>query len=100
MTAKNDLILTAAAPVIWGSSYLVITEYLPNNYPITIAMFRALPVGLLLLLAIRRLPTGHWWRKITLLGALNFSCSWWMLFIAAYRLPGGAAATIGACNHS
>ena len=31
-----------------------------------------------------------------LLGALNFSVFWAMLFVAAYRLPGGVAATLGA----
>jgi probable blue pigment (indigoidine) exporter len=30
------------------------------------------------------------------LGALNFSFFWAMLFVSAYRLPGGVAATVGA----
>lgn len=30
------------------------------------------------------------------LGALNFSIFWSMLFVSAYRLPGGVAATLGA----
>ena len=29
-----------------------------------------------------------------LLGTLNFSIFWWLLFVAAYRLPGGVAATV------
>ena len=32
----------------------------------------------------------------SLLGALNFSIFWYLLFVAAYRLPGGVAATVGA----
>jgi len=59
-------------------------------------MLRALPAGLLLLLLARQLPTGIWWGRTFLLGALNFSFFWAMLFIAAYRLPGGVAATVGA----
>ena len=59
-------------------------------------MLRALPVGLLLLLLVRRLPSGVWWYRVLLLGALNFSIFWWMLFVSAYRLPGGIAATVGA----
>ena len=31
-----------------------------------------------------------------MLGALNFSIFWILLFVAAYRLPGGVAATVGA----
>jgi len=96
MTGKTSLLLTAIAPAIWGSTYLITTEYLPAGYPLTIAMLRALPIGLLLLLVVRQLPSGIWWIKILLLGALNFSIFWWMLFVSAYRLPGGVAATVGA----
>ena len=59
-------------------------------------MLRALPAGLLLLLFVRQLPQGVWWPRVFLLGALNFSVFWAMLFVAAYRLPGGVAATLGA----
>jgi probable blue pigment (indigoidine) exporter len=96
MTRNTDLLLTAAAPTIWGSTYLVTTELLPDGYPLTVALLRALPAGLLLLLLVRRLPAGRWWPRVFVLGALNFSIFWWLLFIAAYRLPGGVAATVGA----
>lgn len=96
MTRTSDLTLTALAPAIWGSTYLVTTELLPDGYPLTVAMLRALPAGLLFLLLVRRLPSGSWWPKIFVLGALNFSIFWWLLFVAAYRLPGGVAATVGA----
>ncbi|TXL79595.1 EamA family transporter [Vineibacter terrae] len=96
MTRHGDLLLTAIAPAIWGSTYLVTTELLPGGYPLTVAMLRALPAGLLLLLLVRQLPSGIWWGRVLVLGALNFSIFWWMLFIAAYRLPGGVAATVGA----
>lgn len=91
-----DLAMTAIAPAVWGSTYLVTTEFLPAGYPLTVAMLRALPAGLLLLLIVRRLPTGIWWPRTFLLGALNFSFFWAMLFVSAYRLPGGVAATVGA----
>ncbi|MGF6178535.1 EamA family transporter [Ensifer sp. 4252] len=91
-----DLALTALAPAIWGSTYLVTTELLPPGYPLTVAMLRALPAGLLLLLIVRQLPAGIWWPRTFLLGALNFSFFWAMLFVSAYRLPGGVAATVGA----
>ncbi len=96
MTRNTDLFLTALAPAIWGSTYLVTTELLPVGYPLTVAMLRALPAGLLLLLVVRQLPKGLWWGKVIILGALNFTIFWWLLFVAAYRLPGGVAATVGA----
>ena len=96
MPNKTDILLTALAPAIWGSTYFVTTEFLPDGYPITVAMLRALPAGLLLLLLVRRLPESHWWGKVFVLGALNFSIFWALLFVAAYRLPGGVAATVGA----
>ncbi len=95
MTSRTtDVLLTAIAPAIWGSTYIVTTELLPANYPLTVALLRALPAGLLLMLFVRQLPPRAWWGRIFLLGALNFSVLWAMLFLAAYRLPGGVAATI------
>ncbi|AWC21111.1 putative inner membrane transporter YedA [Aminobacter sp. MSH1] len=96
MSRNSDLLLTAIAPAIWGSTYIVTTEFLPAGYPLTVAMLRALPAGLLLLLLVRQLPQGIWWARVLVLGALNFSVFWWLLFVAAYRLPGGVAATVGA----
>ncbi|PCK84794.1 EamA family transporter [Rhizobium sophoriradicis] len=91
-----DVLITAIAPAIWGSTYFVTTSFLPHGYPLTVAMLRALPAGLLLLLVVRKLPTGVWWGRAFILGALNFSFFWAMLFVSAYRLPGGVAATVGA----
>ncbi len=96
MKQLPDLLPTALAPVIWGSSYIVTTTFLPGIDPLLVALLRALPTGLFLLLITRALPSGIWWVRIAILGALNFSIFWWMLFIAAYRLPGGVAATVGA----
>lgn len=95
-TNTSDIGFTAIAPAIWGSTYIVTTEYLADFSPVTVAMLRALPAGLLLLLLVRQLPSGIWWARIFALGALNFSIFLSMLFISAYRLPGGVAATVGA----
>lgn len=96
MRRNADLFLTALAPTIWGSTYVVTTLMLPPGYPLTVAMLRALPAGILLLLWGRALPHGVWWLRVFVLGALNFSVFWALLFVAAYRLPGGVAATLGA----
>lgn len=96
MNRLTVLGLTALAPIVWGSTYLVTTEMLPAGIPLTLAVLRALPAGLLLILVLRKLPESIWWLRVVVLGVLNFSLFWWLLFIAAYRLPGGVAATVGA----
>jgi probable blue pigment (indigoidine) exporter len=94
MNRHADTLLTALAPAIWGTTYLVTTEWLPDGYPLTVATLRALPAGLLLLFMVRKLPMGLWWLKAFLLGGLNIALFWWLLFFSAYRLPGGVAATV------
>lgn len=96
MARSFDFLLTALAPIVWGTTYAVTTAFLPPARPLTVAMLRALPAGLLLLAMARELPKGIWWLRVLVLGALNFSVFWWLLFVSAYRLPGGVAATIGA----
>lgn len=90
-----ELMLAAMAPIIWGSTYIVTTQLLPQGYPLTASVLRALPAGLLLLMATRQLPPRAWLGRIAVLGALNFAIFWAALFVAAYRLPGGVAATVG-----
>ena len=85
---------TAIAPLIWGSTYLVTTEFLPPNRPLTAALIRVLPAGLLLLAWTRRLPERGEWGTVFLLGFLNIGFFQAMLFVAAYRLPGGLAAVL------
>ena len=96
MSRSADIFLTALAPAVWGSTYLVTTEALPEGYPITLAALRALPAGLLLLAATRCLLPRAWLGRVFLLGSFNFALFWVLLFVAAYRLPGGVAATLGA----
>ncbi|NSY39981.1 EamA family transporter [Leisingera sp. ANG59] len=92
----RTLLLTALAPAIWGSSYIVTTTFLPGHSPLVVALLRALPAGLLLLVLVRQLPPLNWLPRLLVLGALNFSLFWVLLFLSAYRLPGGVAATLGA----
>lgn len=89
-----DILLTAIAPIVWGSTYIVTTQFVPDFSPMTIAMLRALPAGLLLLLIVRQIPAGVWWLRSFILGLLNISFFLSMLFVAAHRLPGGVAATV------
>ncbi|MFH8497585.1 EamA family transporter [Streptomyces coeruleorubidus] len=88
--------LTALAPASWGTTYVVTTELLPPGHPLFAGMLRALPGGLLALAITRVLPRGDWWWKAAVLGALNIGALYPLLFVAAERLPGGVAATLGA----
>lgn len=93
---NKDLTLTILAPLLWGTTYWVTTQWLPPGRPWLSALARALPAGLVLLALSRSLPPRGWlWRSLGL-GALNFGLFFPLLFLAAYRLPGGVAATMGA----
>jgi probable blue pigment (indigoidine) exporter len=92
----KDVLLTMIAPCVWGSTYIVTTELLPPDRPLTAAAIRVLPVGLIMIAMTRSLPRGHEWWRLWVLGMLNIGVFQALLFVAAYRLPGGVAATIGA----
>jgi probable blue pigment (indigoidine) exporter len=95
-TSRVDALMTALAPAIWGSTYIVTTELLPPDRPFTAALLRTLPAGVLLTLFSRRLPEQRGWGRLAVLAALNIGFFQAFLFVAAYRLPGGLAAVVGA----
>ncbi|WP_194816735.1 EamA family transporter [Nocardia sp. XZ_19_385] len=90
------LALTALTPIVWGSTYAVTTEFLPPDRPLFTALMRALPAGLILLAFTRTLPHGAWIGRAAVLGVLNIGAFFPLLFLAAYRLPGGIAGVLGA----
>lgn len=96
MARRWDLFFTALAPLIWGSTYIVTTELLHPDLPLTNATLRALPAGLFLTLWVCRLPPSGFLLRLFILAALNFALFWAALFVAAGRLPGGMAATLSA----
>ena len=95
-TRWHDYLTTAAAPIIWGSTYIVTSELLPPDRPFTTAFIRVFPAGLLLVLLLRQWPGRRQWMRLLLLAALNIGAFQALLFIAAYRLPGGLGAVLGA----
>ncbi|MGZ8804880.1 MAG: DMT family transporter [Microbacterium sp.] len=86
--------VTAIAPIAWGSSYVVTRQLLPEESPLWGGLLRALPAGLILLLIARRLPTGAWWWRSMVLGALNVGGFFVLIYIAGQRLPSSLAATL------
>ncbi|OII09534.1 ABC transporter permease [Curtobacterium sp. MCBA15_007] len=96
-SASAGITLTAAvAPIVWGSTYVVTTELLPADHPMTASVLRALPAGLLLLALRPGVPPRGWRLRTFVLGMLNIGCFFPLLFVAADRLPGGLAAIVGA----
>jgi probable blue pigment (indigoidine) exporter len=94
----RDSLVTAVAPISWGTTYLVTTQFLPPHRPLLAGMLRALPVGILLVAPSRHVPSGVWRWRLIVLGMLNVGAAFACIFIAAYRLPGGVAATIAAAQ--
>jgi probable blue pigment (indigoidine) exporter len=92
----RDLLLTALAPIIWGTTYFVTTQFLPPNRPLFVSVMRALPIGLIILAIFPQRPRGIWYWRVSALGALNIGLFFAFLFIAANRLPGGVIATTNA----
>lgn len=88
------LIVTAVAPIAWGTNYYVTHEFLPPDKPLYGAVFRALPAGLLLLAVCRQVPRGSWWWKSAVLGTLNMSVFFALIYVAAQLLPTSVASTI------
>jgi probable blue pigment (indigoidine) exporter len=99
MSMKRTALATVVAPVSWGTTYVTITELLPDGRPLLVALVRVAPAGLVLLaisaLIARGVPRVGGWRRTVVLGLCNFGVFFPLLFVAVYRLPGGVAAAVG-----
>ena len=92
------ILVTAIAPIAWGSNYFVTRHFLPPDAPLWGALLRALPAGLILLLLARRLPRGSWWWRSLVLGTLNVGAFFVLIYVVSQRLPSGIASTIMATS--
>lgn len=97
-TSKKFFLLALLAPILWGTTYMVTSVFLPIDKPFFIALMRALPAGLLLLLAKPKLPKGIWIFRSALLGFLNIGGFFACLFFASYRISGGVLSVLGTLN--
>jgi len=91
--------MTVFAPIAWGTTYVTVTELLPDGRPLFVAAVRVLPAGLVLLLAGRWQsnwrPRGREWGATAVLALFNFALFFPLLIVGVYRLPGGVAAAFG-----
>ncbi|MFE2061644.1 EamA family transporter [Streptomyces sp. NPDC059467] len=90
--------LTAVAPVAWGANYYVTHEFLPADTPLYGAALRALPAGLVLLALSRQRPRGAWWWRSAVLGLLNMSVFFVLVYTASQLLPTSVASTVMAVS--
>ncbi|MFJ9594444.1 DMT family transporter [Streptomyces virginiae] len=90
--------VTAVAPVAWGANYFVTHAFLPADHPLYGAALRALPAGLALLALCRRRPRGAWWGRSAVLGLLNVSVFFVLVFAASQLLPTSVASTVMAVS--
>ncbi|MER6978525.1 EamA family transporter [Streptomyces carpinensis] len=90
--------LTAVAPVAWGTNYFVTHEYLPAHRPLFGAALRALPAGLVLLGLCRQRPRGAWWWRSAVLGLLNVSVFFVLVYAASQLLATSVASTVMAVS--
>jgi probable blue pigment (indigoidine) exporter len=102
LTSMEDkwrwVLITAVAPIAWGSTYFVTKQLLPADSPLWGAAIRALPAGILLMLLARRRPRGVWWWRSAVLGILNVGAFFVLLYVAAQLLPSSVAASIMAAG--
>lgn len=88
------ILLTAIAPLAWGSVYVVTRQVLPAHSPLWGTVWRALPAAIILLLIARRLPKGSWWWRSLVLGILTVGGFFVLIYLAGTLLPSGLAATL------
>jgi probable blue pigment (indigoidine) exporter len=89
--------LAALTPIIFGTTYLLTTEFLPPGRPLLAGLMRSLPTGLVLIIG-SPIPPRRWMARFFILSVLYASGLFPLLFIAAYRLPGGVAAVINSLS--
>lgn len=89
--------LAALTPIIFGTTYLLTTEFLPPGRPLLAGLMRSLPTGLALIIG-SPIPPRRWMARFFVLSVLYASGLFPLLFIAAYRLPGGVAAVINSLS--
>ncbi len=86
--------VTAVAPIAWGSTYFVTRAFLPADVPLWGAAIRALPAGIVLLVLAHQLPKGSWWWRSLVLGMLNFSGFFVLIYLSAILLPSSVATSV------
>ena len=89
--------VAALTPIIFGTTFLLTTEFLPPGRPFLASLMRSLPTGLVMIIG-SPIPNRRWLARFFVLSVLYASGLFPLLFLAAYRLPGGVAAVINSLS--
>ena len=88
-------LIAMSVPILWGTSYAIIGLFLIDIPAPWLAVWRALPAGLLLLL-LRPTFCSLSKREMLLISLGNIALFFPLLMTAIYLLPGSVAGTLGA----
>ncbi|MFA0195162.1 DMT family transporter [Vibrio sp. 10N.222.55.E8] len=81
------ILLAILAPLLWGTTYAVLTTFFKGWSPFALAVWRALPAGVILLALKPTMPTKQELPWLLLIGLLNIALFFGLLFAAALYLP-------------
>ena len=81
------IILAILAPLLWGTTYAVVSSEFVDWSPFALAVWRALPAGFILLILKPTLPKASELPALLLIGFLNIALFFGLLFAAALKLP-------------
>ncbi|MEC6882127.1 DMT family transporter [Photobacterium piscicola] len=80
-------IFAILAPLLWGTTYAVLSAFFSGWSPFVLSVWRALPAGILLLIIKPTLPKLSELPVIFIISFLNVTLFFSLLFIAALHLP-------------
>jgi len=81
------IILAILAPLLWGTTYAVVSSEFVGWSPFALAVWRALPAGFILLILKPTMPKLSELPALLLIGFLNIALFFGLLFAAALKLP-------------
>ena len=83
----KPFVIASIAPIIWGSSYLLVSLYLPEQFPLHISLLRTLPIGLLFLLLAGRIPALSWIKKAAMISFLGSGLFYLLQTVGSFLVP-------------
>lgn len=81
------IFLAMLAPILWGTTYAVVSSEFVGWSPFALSVWRALPAGFLLLLLKPTFPKLYELPALLLIGFLNIALFFGLLFAAAMQMP-------------
>ncbi|MEZ9566349.1 DMT family transporter [Vibrio artabrorum] len=81
------IFLAMLAPILWGTTYAVVSSEFVGWSPFALSVWRALPAGFLLLLLKPTFPKLSELPALLLIGFLNIALFFGLLFAAAMQIP-------------